>query len=227
MTERLLLDLFETAGCEQHLLILRPSCFALPQEEPFLHFKGPGSTPVTTAMCAIVASPPTQARCTSNFVDPSKSTIDEAPMDIVVNRLVAHNAFGSYGCLHAVSGESGRRSFSDMYSAMAKLRRSWWWHPTSSWCDDDSEPSKICVLSRFYKILDCSYDFRQEKTTKVWELTTPCSRENWPLWTQQDPTDMSDFVIRGRTCKDMLSVRMVRKHGSWGRLMANTIGPKA
>lgn len=181
LTERLLLDAFLSASREQQLLILRPSCFAPAQQEPYPHFEVPGSTPVTTAMCAIIASKPTKARCSSNLADPSKSTIDEVPVDIVVNRLVAHIVFGTYGCVHAVSGASGCRSFPDMYNAIARLRRPWWWHPTLSWCNDDADPSSLCRLSRFYKILGCSYEFRQEKTEKVWELMGPSTRERWPL----------------------------------------------
>lgn len=226
LTERLLLGVFQAAGCEHKLLLFRPSCFAPAQQEPFPHFEVPGSVPVTTAMCATIASRPGKARCTSNLADPSTSTIDEVPVDVVVNRLLVHIAFSSSGCVHAVSGASGRRSFTDMYNATAKLRRRWWLRPTISWCEDGTDPSQICALSKFYKILGCSYWFREDKTEKLWELMDSSMREKWPLWSERDPADMSDFAIRARTCKKMLSDGLAKRYGRPGRLMAMLVGPR-
>lgn len=226
LTERLLLDLFKSAGRESELLLFRPSCFAPAQQEPFPHFEVSGSAPVTTAMCAIVASQPGKAWCTSNLAEPSTSTIDEVPVDVVVNRLLVHIAFSSYGCVHAVSGASGRRSFTDMYNAIAELRRPWWLRPTITWCEDGTDSSQICALSRFYKILGCSYLFREEKTEKLWQLMDPSMQQKWPLWSERDPADMSDFAIRAQTSKKMLSDGMARKYGRLGSFAAIMMGPR-
>lgn len=227
LTERLLLEAFRKEGREDQLLLFRPSCFAPAQEEPFPNFEVAGSAPVTTAMCAIISSLPTKARCTSNLPDPSTSTIDEVPVDVVVNRLVAHIAFGTSGCVHAVAGASGRRSFPDMYNAIARLRRSWWWHPEIQWCDESTDAAKICALSKLYKILGCSYLFREEKTERVWQLMSPSMRETWPLWTTRDPADMSDFAVRGQTSGRMLSAWLGKRYGRPGRLVAKAMGPKS
>jgi fatty acyl-CoA reductase len=227
LTERLLLEAFRKEDREAQLLLFRPSCFAPAQQEPFPDFEVAGSAPVTTAMCAIIASPPTKARCTSNLADPSKSTIDEVPVDVVVNRLVAHIAFGTSGAVHAVAGASGRRSFPDMYNAIARLRRAWWWHPEIRWCDESADPGKICALSKLYKILGCSYLFREEKTERIWQLMSPEMRETWPLYTTRDPADMSDFAVRGQTSGKMLSAWLGKKYGRPGRLVAKAMGPKS
>lgn len=79
-------------------------------------------------MCAIISSLPVKARCRSNLVDATESTIDEVLVDVVVNQLIAHIAFETSGCVHAVASASGRRSFLDMYNAIARLRRARWWH---------------------------------------------------------------------------------------------------
>jgi fatty acyl-CoA reductase len=227
LTERLLLEAFRKEDGEAQLLLFRPSCFAPAQQEPLPDFEVAGSAPVTTAMCAIIASPPTKARCTSNLADPSKSTIDEVPVDVVVNRLVAHIAFGTSGAVHAVAGASGRRSFPDMYNAIARLRRAWWWHPEIRWCDESADPGKICALSKLYKILGCSYLFREEKTERIWQLMSPEMRETWPLYTTRDPADMSDFAVRGQTSGKMLSAWLGKKYGRPGRLVAKAMGPKS
>lgn len=61
-------------------------------------------------------------------MDATESTIDEVLVDVVVNQLIAHIAFETSGCVHAVASASGRRSFLDMYNAIARLRRARWWH---------------------------------------------------------------------------------------------------
>lgn len=227
LTERLLLEEFRKKGREQQLLLFRPSCFAPAQEEPYPHFEVAGSAPVTTAMCAIISSLPTKARCTSNLADPSTSTIDEVPVDVVVNRLIAHIAFGTSGCVHAVAGASGRRSFPGMYNAIASLRRLWWWHPTLEWSDETTDPGETCALSKLYKILGCSYLFREEKTERVWQLMSPSMQETWPLFTTRDPNDMSDFAVRGQTSGTMLSAWLGKKYGFLGRWVAKAMGPRS
>jgi len=226
LAERLLLEAFQRGNREDQLLIFRPSCIAPAQQEPFLHSEVAGSSPFTAAMCEILSCLPKEARCYSNLAEPSHSTIDEVPIDVVVNRLVAHIAFGTSGCVHAVGGASGRRSFPDMFNAAANLRRWWWWHPTLQWCEDGTDPRKICSLSKRHKLVGCSYLFREEKTERIWQLMGPSMREKWPLWTTRDPSDMSDLPIRAQTSGEMLSARLERKYGRYGRWMAKAMGPK-
>lgn len=226
LTERLLLEAFREEDREHQLLIFRPSCFAPAQQEPFPHFEVAGSSPVTTMMCAVLSGLPGKARFTSNLPDPSKSTIDEVPIDVVINRLVVHIAFGTSGCVHAVAGVDGRRNFADLYNAMAKFRRWWWWHSELQWCEDNTNPKNLCSLAKLFKGLGCSYLYREEKTEWIWQLMSPSMREKWPLWAKRDPSDMSDLAVRGRTAGEMLSTWMGRKYGIPGRWMANAMGPK-
>jgi len=227
LTERLLLEAFREEGREHQLLVFRPSCFAPAQREPFPRFEVVGSSPVTTMMCAVLSGLPGKARFTSNLPDPSKSTIDEVPIDVVVNRLIVHIAFGTSGCVHAVAGATGRRNFADVYNAMGKFRRWWWWHAEVQWCEDNTDSKKLCDLGKLFKGLGCSYLYREEKTEWIWQLMSPSMREKWPLWAKQDPSNMSDLAFRGRTAGEMLSTWMGRKYGLPGRWMAKAMGPKS
>lgn len=227
LTERLLLEAFRKEGREDQLLLFRPSYFAPAQHEPFPHFEVAGSSPVTTMMCAVLSGRPGKAWFTSNLFDPSKSTIDEVPVDVVVNRLVVHIAFGTSGCVHAVASASGRRNFTEVYNAMAKLRRWWWWHPDLQWCEDGTDPKKLCALAKLFKGLGCSYLYREEKTERVWQLMSPSMRETWPLWIERDPSDMSDLPVRGRTAGKMLSTWMGKRYGRPGKWIAKAMGPKS
>jgi hypothetical protein len=148
-------------------------------------------------------------------------------VDVVVNRLVAHIAFGTSGCVHAVAGASGRRSSPGMYNAIARLRRAWWWHPEIRWCPEGTDPGKICALSKLYKMVGCSYLFREENTERVWQLMSPAMRETWPLWATRDPSDMSDFAVRGQTSGKMLTAWLGKKYGRPGRWVARAMGPKS
>ena len=113
-----------------------------------------------------------------------------------------------------------------MYNAIAKLRRPWWLRPRISWCEDETDSSEMCALSKFYKILGCSYLFREEKTEKLWESMDSSMRQEWPLWSERNPADMTDFAIRAQTSKRMLSKGLMRKYGRLGPLMATMMGPR-
>lgn len=96
--------------------------------------------------------------------------IDEVPVEVVVNRLVVHIAYGTYGFVHAVSGTIGRKSRPDIYQAVVKLRRRCWLRPSLQWCDDSAPRDRVCTWSKFYRLFGCSFDFRQERKEKVWQL---------------------------------------------------------
>lgn len=220
LTERLLLDVFRAAGRESELLIFRPSCFGPAEKEPVEEFEVPGSAPLTTAICAVAASTPGKHYCKTNLADPSKTTLDEVPVDVVVNRLVAHIAFDSHGCVHAVSGASHRRSPVQLLGAMNKLRGWWWRPPVVTWCDDNTEDKKISPTFKLCRIFGCSYLFQQQKTERIWQLMDDQTRQVWPLWTQRDPADMSEIPRRGRMAREMLTSWFKRKYGRTGQWFA-------
>lgn len=220
LTERLLLDVFRTAGREHDLLLFRPSCFGPAEKQPVEQFEVPGSAPLTTVICAVAASAPGRHFCKTNLADPSKTTLDEVPIDIVVNRLVAHVAFGSHGCVHAVSGASHRRSPLQILEAMNKLRGWWWLPPVVTWCDHNTDDGKVSPTFKLCRVFGCSYLFQQEKTERIWQLMDDETKQTWPLWTKRGPADVSDIPRRGRMARSMLTSWFRRKYGRTGQLFA-------
>ncbi|GAB7326339.1 hypothetical protein MBLNU13_g10304t2 [Cladosporium sp. NU13] len=226
LTERLLLGVFRAAGREHDLLIFRPSCFGPAEKEPVENFEVPGSAPLTTVVCAVAASTPGKHFCKTNLADPSKTTLDEVPVDVVVNRLVAHVAFGSHGCVHAVSGASHRRSSMQLLETMNKLRVWWWLSPVVTWCDHNTDDKKISPTFKLCRIFGCSYLFQQRKTERIWQLMDDQTKQKWPLWTQRDPEDVSDIPRRGRIARSMLSSWFRRKYGRTGQWFAMLAFPE-
>ena len=223
LTERLLLSKFEAAGCKDQLLVFRPSCIGPAEQEPFPRFEATGSTPLTTVTCAVIMATPSKVLCPSNLVDPEKATIDEVPVDIVVNRLVVHLAMGTSGCVHAVSGATHRRKTRKISEAMAENRSWWWGRPILTWCATSTPERKLWSAAKLYKIWGCSYLFHQEKTVKVWKLMDPLMQRTWPLFTQRGPSDTSDFAARGQNSRKMLMSWLGKKYGILGRWLTMLI----
>jgi fatty acyl-CoA reductase len=225
LTERLLLQDFRAAGREQLLILFRPSIFAPAEYEPVPHFEVAGSTPGTTLLCAILASAPTRVHFASNLLDPSKAAFDEIPIDMVVNRMLAHVAYGSYGCIHAVGGASGRSSFEEAFNAGAKLRPWWWSTPILDWCDEYSGAEKACTMSKTWRILGCSYLFLDNKTNEIWESMDNRTRAKWPLWRAWHPSAMWSLSARSQTAEAMLLAVMEKRYGRLGHFWASMIRP--
>lgn len=226
LTERLLLDVFRAAGREHDLLLFRPSCFGPAEKEPVKHFEVPGSAPLTTVICALAATTPGKHRCKTNLADPSKTTLDEVPVDVVVNRLVAHTAFKSHGCVHAVSGASHRRGAMQLVEAMFKLRGWWWLPPVLTWCDQNTGEEKLSLTFQLCRVFGCSYIFQQQKTEQIWQLMDDHAKQKWPLWTQRDPADVSDIPRRGLMARSMLTGWFKRKYGRAGQWFAMLAFPE-
>ena len=227
LTERLLTRTFEAAGREQQLLIFRPSCIGPAEQEPVPHFEVAGSTPLTTATCAVITAIPGKMWCLSNLDQPAEATTDEVPVDVVVNRLVIHLAIGTSGCVHAVSGLSHRRNTIMLFEAMADSRSRWWGRPIVKWCKEGTSEERLWAAGKFYKIWGCSFLFQEEKTKDAWNLMDPVMKQKWPLYTQRDPKDTSDFAIRGQNSRKMLLSWLGKKHGRFGRWLAMLICPES
>lgn len=218
---------FETAGRKQQLLIVRPSCIGPAQQEPFPHFEVAGSTPLTTATCAVIMAPPGKAWCLSNLEHPTEATTDEVPVDVVVNRLVVHLAIGTSGCIHAVAGASRRRNTVMLFEAMADNRSRWWGRPVVKWCKEGTQGGKLWSASKLFMIWGCSFLFREERTKHAWNLMDSQMQQQWPLFTQRDPKDTSDFPIRGQNARKMLLSWLGKKHGRLGHWMTMLVCPES
>lgn len=212
LTERLLLSMFEKEEKQQLLTIIRPSCFGPAESEPFPHFETPGSAPATSVLCVALASLPKKALFTSNLADPSKATLDEVPVDIVVNRLIAHVAYETPGCVHAVSGEPSRRPIEAMIHAALRLRKWWWPAPNIVWCTEATDPKKVCAISKIFRLCGCSFLFSDVMTADVWSRMDDHDREKWNLWTRRDPNDHSDLAVRSQTAGVVLQEWLRKRH---------------
>ncbi|OGM42405.1 epimerase/dehydratase family protein [Aspergillus bombycis] len=171
LAERLILKLFKEKGWASKVLILRPSVIGPAERYPYPGYSVPFSTPSTALATAMVASPVFSVTVPTRCSRPeTEATIDEVPVDVVVDRMIAHVAFNTTGCVHAVGGERGRFSFIDFWGAAMKLRRLPWqprivWSSAIDWHSPDLHP-----VLRLYVILGTAFLFTEEKTNKLWKI---------------------------------------------------------
>ncbi|KAE8334507.1 hypothetical protein BDV24DRAFT_156801 [Aspergillus arachidicola] len=178
LAERLILNLFIEKGWASKVLILRPSVVGPAERYPYPGYSVPLSTPSTALATAMIASPVFSVVVPTRCSKPEmEATIDEVPVDVVVDRMLAHVALDTTGCVHAVGGERGRLSFMDFWGAAMKLRRLPWepriiWSSTVDWHSPDLHP-----VLRLYVILGTAFLFTEEKTNKLWQMLSPDERD--------------------------------------------------
>ncbi|KAK5991659.1 Putative fatty acyl-CoA reductase [Cladobotryum mycophilum] len=210
LTERLLLEFFNEAQLDHMLLIFRPSCIGPAESKPYPFYEVPGSSPVTVCLAAAVACPPMTLNFSSHLKDPSTANIDEVPVDIVVNRLIAHVAFESSGCVHAVGGSRGRHTTDELFNAVIQFRRFWWAYPKITWYDDYWKSDRLCKPARLFVITGCSFIFDEAKTDLIWDRMSVSERSTWPLY--QCENSSTDERVAGRQKALALIVgRMINK----------------
>ncbi|KAF5856083.1 hypothetical protein ETB97_007883 [Aspergillus alliaceus] len=169
LTERLVLDKFTATGKAEKLLILRPSIIAPAQSFPYRGFSVPKSTPTTVLAAGLIITPTLVTRMASRAKDPERqATIDEVPVDVVVDRLLAHLAKGTTGPVHAVSGARARYQFRAFWKEAMELRRLPWplW---KRWLNVDWRSSSLHPIARIYVLYAASYHFSEEKTLSLWK----------------------------------------------------------
>ncbi|GIZ44429.1 hypothetical protein CKM354_000762700 [Cercospora kikuchii] len=226
LTERLLLGAFSEAGLEHALMIFRPSIFGPAEREPFPQFEVAGSAPGSSMLAFILASPPARARFACHISDPANAKFDEIPIDIVVNRLLVHIAYGSSGCVHAVSGPLGSTPFAETFKAVVKFRPWWWGKPKVKWCKADKDAAKACFMSKVWMILGCSFSFSEKKTQDLWLSMDDATRANWPLWRSRPPGNMYDWSRRVPNANALLCAFMRKRYGRSGSFAATIIQSK-
>lgn len=164
LAERLLHQKF--ASENKRLLIVRPSVIEPAQCFPYRKFCIPTSTPhiIFTAGLALTLS---KSVCfSSRFDDPlQQSSIDYVPVDVVVDRLLAHVSYGTYGPIHAVAGPM---PFQSSWERTIKLRRV----PLSvqpAWTSQSWNSKALHPLARIYKAIGTSFRFSDKKTHDLWQ----------------------------------------------------------
>ena len=195
LTERLLLELFEAERRSGSLLIIRPSILGPALKDPYPYYEIRGSAPATNFLAAVVASPSVQVAFSSRFEDPMRqATLDEIPVDIVVNRILMHTAQSSSGIVHAVVGAPGCRTFQSLW-AKAMSERRLPWHPRVTWLDVDWHSPFLHDIAHASVIMGTSYLFEDTRVNAVWSQMTEEERAIFPLF-MRSAEELGDVVKR-------------------------------
>jgi hypothetical protein len=190
LTERMLLHEFERRGFSSKLLIFRPALIGPAEEFPAPFFEIPGSCPVSSFFAAVLTLPPLKMNFSSQLDNPEDSTFDEVPLDIVVNRLIVHVAYGTSGCVHAVPHAEQRQVTKERWDQMTALRPIWWSRPQLIWNKVDWTSDKLCPLARLFTVCGNSFKFEDTKSEDVWQQMTEAEHRVWPLWPRYDLKDL-------------------------------------
>lgn len=183
LTERLLLSRYKPKL--PNLMIFRPSAIGPALQEPFPRYERLGSTPVTTILSFTISAP----NQTIEF--PSRGgfsgLVDEIPVDICMNQLLAHVSSGTTGIVHAVAGAENCLTLGDYwreYLCSVPFSE----RPSIKWVDDTilrtPESQSQLLLNpvlRLFCYLGASFDFAKGKTEKVWGKMGEKEREILPL----------------------------------------------
>lgn len=190
LTERVL---HHTLG--ENLLILRPSIIGPAQRVPFEGFHVPLSTPFTVAAASLMITPSLSITFSTRSATPeTETTCDEVPVDVVVDRLLAHISRGTTGVVHAVSGKRARIKSGDMIQGMMNERRIPW-IPKNRWKHIHWHSPKLHQITRLYVIFGTSFNFSEEKTYHLWESLSETEKFNLELFAD-DPASRCDFSKR-------------------------------
>ncbi|KAJ5328828.1 hypothetical protein N7452_009218 [Penicillium brevicompactum] len=183
LTERLLLDRFTQTGAGAKLLILRPSIIGPAQVFPFPGYNVPLSCPPTMLAAALALSPKWTATIGTKATESSQLTTDEVPVDVVVDRLLAHLAMGTEGCVHAVSGKRARIPSLEWWQLAAEHRRLPWKCRLDlkdlNWKSPEQHP-----MARLFVILGSSFCFFEDKTINLSQDPIVAECEGLQLFTK-------------------------------------------
>ncbi|KAI5779958.1 male sterility protein-domain-containing protein [Peziza echinospora] len=183
-----------------HLLIVRPSCIGPALREPTPGFETLGTTPITTLMSFIVYG---SANGTGAHHMPHRNgakfqtLVNECPVDIVANRILAHAAHGTQGVTHAVVPGCSQLTlgdYHDEYLSTVPYRL----RPKIDWIDDTALlaqmqarasqsgndeilESEFGAVGNAFSFVGASYMFGDRKTTQLWQEMGEADRESLPL----------------------------------------------
>lgn len=210
LTERLILKLFSRHGKSESLLIVRPSIIGPALREPFPYYEIRGSAPATNVLAAFISTPSVQLNLSSRFDNPmTESTLDEVPVDIVVNRILMHIYQRSEGCVHAVAGCQGRHQFKAIWEkAMSERRLPW--HPRAVWLNVDWHSPLLHQIAQAFVIMGTSYLFEDAKVNQIWANMTNDQKLKFPLFIRASE-ELEDIVQRRHLIRHQLGKWLSRK----------------
>lgn len=185
LTERLLIHHFSHTAKHgdrsSSLLIIRPSVIGPALQDPFPNYEIRGSAPTTTCLAALIITPSRRIVTACRFPHPDdQATMDEVPVDIVVNRILVHTARRPSGIVHAVAGQAGSRSIHESFEpAMAHRQNPW--GSRLVWRDVDWKDHSLHPIMQTFKIIGTAYVFEQARTEEAWAGMSVQERRDFPL----------------------------------------------
>ncbi|KAJ5929036.1 hypothetical protein N7454_006884 [Penicillium verhagenii] len=172
LAERLVLEKAAQKNALDKILIIRPSVVGPADQLPYPGFTASHTAPSTACAAAYALHPGRKIVLSTRCEDPDRDvTIDEVPVDVVVDRLLVHVALGSSGCVHAVSGEKGRLQIGDWWHAFKSERRLPW-KVKPVWTSEDWHSANLHHMARDFKIIGTSFAFSDEKTDALGKVVS-------------------------------------------------------
>lgn len=164
ITERFLLHKFSERGIQEKLLILRPSVIGPAQCYPFPFYTMAMSSPFVVGAALTALYPFRYLKIATQLDTPeSEIQVNEVPVDVVVDRLLAHLSMGTSGCVHATGMQ---RMFQMGLDIQLEIRRlPWQIYPV--WVNDDWKSDKQTWPFRIYAVLGTSMTFLDGKTVAL------------------------------------------------------------
>ncbi|KAJ5400805.1 hypothetical protein N7465_011294 [Penicillium sp. CMV-2018d] len=182
LAERLVFQKAAERNKMDKVLIIRPSVLGPADKFPYPGFATSHGAPSTACAAEYMLHPGRRIKLSTRYENPNQeSTIDEVPVDVVVDRALVHVALGTSGCVHAVSGEQGRLSTEEWWRAFKKERRLPW-NVKPSWISDDWNSPHIHHMARRFKLIGTSFAFSQERTVRAAEKLGDKEKENLQLF---------------------------------------------
>jgi fatty acyl-CoA reductase len=182
LAERLVLQKATERNKLDKVLIIRPSVLGPADKFPYHGFATSYGAPSTACAAAYMLHPGRKITLATRCENPDQeSTIDEVPVDVVVDRTLVHVALGTSGCVHAVSGEQGRLTTEEWWHAFRK-ERLLPWNVKPTWTSDDWHSPNLHQMARKFKIIGTSFAFSEQKTVQVAQKLGASEKENLHLF---------------------------------------------
>lgn len=210
LTERLLLEQFWRRNALEKFLIVKPSIIAPAQSCPFPRYARANSVPAAGFTAAILMSPGRHFNFASRGSDPlNNSTLDEVPVDIVVDRLLVHLACGTSGVVHTVSGKRERLSLFGFIWPMIMKERPFPWKIKPVWKSLNWNSTDLHLANRIFKLAGTSFDFEDTKTERLYANLSQREKSDLILFTNEHKPTGEE---RRGIVQDMLLVFGKKQH---------------
>ena len=209
LTERLLLHKFSERGVQNKLLIVRPSVIGPAQCFPFPFYAMAPSSPLIMSAAFAALYPFRTAKVATQLSNPeSEIGVNEVPVDVVVDRLLAHLSMGTSGSIHATGKQYTFQTVQAMISEVRRIP----WRVYPIWVNDDWKSYRQFWYFRIYAIAGTSIEFLDEKTVAMSQKLSDGEKSDLQLFS----TDASlNAVGRARSVRYAMDYFVARSWIVW------------